>query len=431
MKEQKQTDIEGVANFVSAIPGFLLCAVTAAMLLLDIFIPEMSEAQYKIYPLLIRITLAISIICAGSMWKFSLNNESDDYLRHLDIAWILLTLFILCMIISTCANGFSKDALLGVRYRYLGVIDFALLIIGYMYCSRRIGSEILKRALLFTYLGVADLIALFFLIDWKTGGCFSAFQNKNEPAAVFFHGNHYGYYIVMASAVAVGFFLHGIRQEAVISAGSLVLQLAALAVNRSLGCILAVSGVVFVSVLWSLIKRNGSSHRAGLLAGAFVFLGALAIVLIPLLRIELLYLLSEIPEVINGTARDYAGHGRWGLWQLTVQLIRERPITGYGCEGISEILYSRTGVANPHCEVLTIAAFFGIPAAVFYTAGIILFVLRGLKSDCRMSRTAAYAAMGYFISSMFGVAMFYTVPFFWVFIGLADSHLRDPEISEQ
>ena len=119
MKGQKQTDIEGVANLVSAIPGFLLCAVTAAMLLLDIFIPEMSEAQYKIYPLLIRITLAVSIICAGSMWKYSLNNESDDYLRHLDIAWILLTLFIICMIISTCANGLNKDALLGVRYRYL------------------------------------------------------------------------------------------------------------------------------------------------------------------------------------------------------------------------------------------------------------------------------------------------------------------------
>lgn len=50
----------------AAVPAFLLCAVTAAILVLDIALPSMSDAQYVIYPLLMRIASAISLVCAAA-----------------------------------------------------------------------------------------------------------------------------------------------------------------------------------------------------------------------------------------------------------------------------------------------------------------------------------------------------------------------------
>jgi len=71
--------------------------------------------------------------------------------------------------------------------------------------------------------------------------------------------------------------------------------------------------------------------------------------------------------------------------------------------------------------VLSYAAFYGIPAALFYTAGV-LGVIGSTAIDSSTNvphKAACMAAAGYFISSFTGVGMFYTLPFFFIFLGLS------------
>ena len=99
---------------------------------------------------------------------------------------------------------------------------------------------------------------------------------------------------------------------------------------------------------------------------------------------------------------------------------------GYGCEGIADMMKGYTLTSSPHNEPLTYAAFFGIPAALLYCAAVLTSVIKGLKTNqCDDAcRTAAFAALGYFVSSIFGVAMFYTAPFLFIFLGLSSGNSK-------
>lgn len=185
--------------------------------------------------------------------------------------------------------------------------------------------------------------------------------------------------------------------------------------------------------LVALIRRNEGLKRAWVLAGLFSAGVAAALIVSGQLRTELVYTMREAVDILKGNGSPVMGHGRWELWQLTAGYISERPLFGYGCEGINEMLYEDTAggvnpVSNAHCEPLTYAAFYGIPAALLYTAGCISAMIKGLRAVKRDAASgsmdaciciAAYAAAGYFISSLFGVEMFYTAPFFFILLGIA------------
>jgi O-antigen ligase len=212
---------------------------------------------------------------------------------------------------------------------------------------------------------------------------------------------------------------------AVISMG---LDMIMLVFNRSLGCLIAAAAVLVVMLLVSMVRGQGR-RRSFILTICIIAASAAALVCSPLLRVDLYFTFREAILIMQGKGNQYMGHGRWRLWELTAEYIRQRPLFGYGCEGINERLYAGTaainGVSNPHCEPLTYAAFFGIPAALFYIAGCVTAIVKGLRSSNNKSKTAncstiaAYAAAAYFISSLFGVAMFYTAPFFFILLGIS------------
>ena len=131
---------------------------------------------------------------------------------------------------------------------------------------------------------------------------------------------------------------------------------------------------------------------------------------------------KDLVSIISGQASGTEGHNRIRVWSRTWSYITEKPVFGFGCEGMSERLYIGTGISNPHNEILTYAAYYGIPAAMSYAAGVIaIFVryFRGRKQATASQKTACMAAAGYFISSLTGVAMFYLTPLFFTLLGFA------------
>ena len=55
----------GIHEMVPAVPALLLCLVILIMLVLDIAVPGMSDKQYLLFPLFIRIVSLISVLCAA------------------------------------------------------------------------------------------------------------------------------------------------------------------------------------------------------------------------------------------------------------------------------------------------------------------------------------------------------------------------------
>ena len=142
-------------------------------------------------------------------------------------------------------------------------------------------------------------------------------------------------------------------------------------------------------------------------------------------------LINDVSAVLHQSEdAAAAGHNRWLLWTETWKYIVKKPLLGYGCEGFSDVLMDSLGRANPHNEVLAYAAQFGIPAAMFYVLSIMALLIRPFlkhknaetKNGDSMDGSCCaglLAAFGYFISSLFGVTMFYTLPFFFIFLGLS------------
>lgn len=412
-----QMSAEDAAEVPAMVPALLLCAVTLLMLVLDIMMPSMKDAQYIVYPALIKTAGLIGLVCAAACLRVDMYSGR----MHPDVTSVLFMMFLGCALISTFINGLTQDVLFGVRYRYIGIFDLVVYFAVYMYCSSHIRSQYHKRLVLIVFTAISDAVAVAFLYN-ELFEEIPAFQGRMEPGGIFFHGNHYGYFLVMALIVSVCIMLYENGKAMIFGICSVILNMLALVICRSMGAVLA-SGLIVLLLMIRTLKRGSAAEKKKVFVLVLLFAAGAAATLAVSNRFiyDLTRVFDESSEIVSGTNNVYAGNGRWGLWQFTLIYISEKPFFGFGCEGITERLYELTKIPNPHNELLTYAAYFGIPAAILYFTGVLVKMLRPLKASDLFSAntTAAFAALGYFVSSMFGVAMFYTTPLFFVMLGLS------------
>lgn len=427
MKEDRTDRLGMLINrntgIISMVPAYLLCFVTAMMLILDIALPSMSDSQYTVYPLAVRLISLAGIICMAACFGSELEKGmprpgAEDY---------CFAAFAIWMLISTVLNGISHDAVFGMAFRYVGVYDLVIYIFIYRYCASRASDPKMKRLFFVLLMAVSIAIDAAFICNEVTGKI-AAFNGKLEPSAIFFHGNHYGYFLVMAIAVSAGCLIYYRGRLAALGAVSLVINMGAMALNRSMGCLIATGTVLAVMIIASLVHGGLRRKKALVIAVTVIVLGSAALAVLKSFREDVFETIAEAMTILSGTNDIHAGNGRWGIWQYVADYIKVEPVWGYGCEGIAEIMKDYTLTTSPHNELLTYAAFFGIPASVFYFAAVAVSIAKGLKSrndDGRAERAiAAYAAIAYLVSSLFGLAVFYTAPFMFIFLGLSSETNR-------
>ena len=415
----KERTAVNTREWMYALPGLLLCLAALIVLIADVLLPDMADKQYIVYPVICRAVMVISSV----VMLIQAVGSRSDLLHKLDLTDAFFSGFVLLMLVSTCINGFTHDALFSVPYRYVGVIDLIVYIAVYMGCSRRLSSERLRNTFLISFMIVADLICGVFIYDWFVKDI-PAIGSENPASAIFFHDNHFGYFLVVSIVISAGYFICGTAAEMIAGLVSMLLNLLALGICRTAGGFLAIGAAILIMIVYTLVKHRERSRNALILAAAFM-LGMLFLMIVSdSLRLELIWIFKEALVVLQGGDTTYIGHGRWTLWTITVDYLIDEPFFGYGCEGISETLYDYVEIANPHNEPLTYAVYFGIPAAILYVAGCLSSIVKSLRyGNYDSGRViAAFAAIGYLISSLFGVAMFYTAPYFFILLGLANSY---------
>ena len=130
----------------------------------------------------------------------------------------------------------------------------------------------------------------------------------------------------------------------------------------------------------------------------------------------------------NSLAKN-AGSKRWELWTNGLDLLKNRPIFGYGPENLGN-QYLALGIDQdrPHNEYLQHALFLGIPAFALYLAAIFMFLNNWLKSLRNSSNTTficGLAIIAYLFSAFFGNTMFYTTIYFFLLLGcISQSEIR-------
>ena len=425
----KLVEAKSMVDYLAAMPGFLMCLVIALILILDVSMPDMLNKQYQEFQSLFKVINAAVAVFGALFIIYKIYKHSWDRKKQsVSIYQLFLhpytsfAIFILCMLISTCVNGFTQEAMHGLPYRDIGVVLTIEFVIIYMGVTGMQSRNTFNHSILLTFLFISACTSLAAIYD-RYVDKIPAFQGKKELSTIFFNGNHYGYFLAMAILIGVGYYLHSTNWQVYAGAIIAALDMFVLALNHSLGSILAVAFVMIIASAVLLRESGKYKKRLMLMWLAILIMSISAAALSPDIRREFSIFAGDMLKILNNRADGSVGHNRLKVWRLTAQYILARPLTGYGCEGISYQLYSALGISNPHNEILTYAAYYGIPSAVFYAGGVLGVVAGHIRRPVytETGRIACMAAAGYFIASITGVAMFYTTPFFFIFMGVTMS----------
>ena len=340
----------------------------------------------------------------------------------------LFALFLLWCCVSTLLADYRQHALLGGMYVRDGLLSY-FIYGGVFLSASMIRREDARRIIFRLFVVVITLLALFMFLQEGLRNPFLDYCFPSFKATVFNQFNHFGYMLCMAAALSLGLYLYDDaidRQLRILYLEALFFLTCALIFNNTLGALLAELGALPVILL--MYRGSGQERdRRSAAAALGVVLGAvLFCCLLPatraLLQKNLYQLLTDLNLMrAEAGGADVVGTGRLGLWRETLEKIRERPVFGFGPEGlVGENAISENKLA--HNTYLQIAADAGIPGLGFYLAAVVLIAVRTVRNRRRMppmALAAAGAVAAYLISQTFGCPVFNTEPYFWLMLGLA------------
>ena len=243
---------------------------------------------------------------------------------------------------------------------------------------------------------------------------------------------------------------------------SFVIQLSMLIINDTFGGYLGVFVAVFASIIYGIIKfisylknKNALSEEAKANDKKNLINGAIAMLVIVVLFVTCslniknqsgkAYVVNNVKGFIrdigvfggymttteNATQVDVstldtsitkAGSGRGETWIKVWELIKQRPLFGYGLECL---LFQFSGQFNvgegrTHNLLLQLLATVGIPGTIMYfTALAIIFfrLLSNWKSWSDVEKITTFVGISYIVTALTGNSTYYTSPFFMMFLG--------------
>lgn len=345
-----------------------------------------------------------------------------DFIKN-NMPIVFFAVFIVLMLISTCINGFTYIALKGHSYRRESIFNYMEYFCIYFFCTSMIDSRKLKAVAEYIFiigsiiLGVVsivhiNIISVYFLID--------SANNVQSPTSVFANSNHYGYYLAMSILLSGSLFI--LEKNKVIKGLCLldyIINIYVLSQNDTFGAFVAsFCGLAFCIIVLFICDKKINISAVMI----FVLFIVESAIFSEKLQNNILALFGDLHNIIlDNEDADKAGTNRWKLWKCTCAYIAQKPLFGFGVEGILEQLDRQCGWERTHNEFLQYASFFGIPAGIMYVCGVFSVFLKGLKHKKDLDRytiAALVTAFTYLVSSFFGNSFFYTAPFLFIFLGL-------------
>lgn len=350
-----------------------------------------------------------------------------------DLPLVLFAVYFVWMILCTCVNGFTDLSINGDYYRGEGFYYYFACIFIFFTSAMFLQNEKIRDILIRILLDSSVILGILAFADFFFGPfyIFSPYNQKESLSSVFYNSNYYGYYLTIVILISTGLYLKSVSKKTEkFYLGFFIFNTSVLIINLTRGGYIAVLFTLLGTVFF--MKKYGSRFRkkAVLLLVIFLIETFVFSFICDTLISQLLQIVFDVLNIMrNPKGADDAGSERWLLWKCTFKLIKERPLFGYGNEGIHRFLpmLSETHKTRPHNEYLQIAAFWGLPGLFIYLASTLTVIIRTYKIYDRLtpvSFACLLASIGYMGSSFFGNSMCFTTPFFYIMMGMAYSEWR-------
>lgn len=404
---------------IAFIPVLIFIISPVLQLIINFIFPYDYAFTIDTVSLISCLTGAVAIIMFAGK-KIVQKNKLMEVISENNAMFFFLVMIIL-MTISTCINGFNDYAIHGDSYRNESLLTYIMYFTIYFFCSSLIRSQKLKSTAMYAFIISGTIIGICVIIHEFFSPLELFSKSRTDFSAVFGHFNHYGYYLAILISVSGSTFVHEknniLKSLCLLSFmfGNVILIM-----NNTFGAYLASFMALIMNVIILFIKDKRINKEAVSLIIIFILISVIMTRWYSTVFSNIYILFSEVRNITEDN--ENIGSGRGILWKNTIKYISEKPLFGFGVEGISERLAEETTRCNrSHNEFLQYTAFFGIPAGICYLCGVMCVFLRGLKYKLSIdgySITALTASFSYLVSSFFGNTTYYITPFLFIFLGL-------------
>lgn len=380
---------------------------------------------------------------------FRLKNAEDKKKVIKELIPIFIFVLYMAWTLISCFQAWTKRfAFQGTNYRkegYYMYINYA----GFFFCAFLLENKKLRKTLLNSFLLACMYLIIISIITLDYEPYSHILINTELDDTVFEQFNHYGYYLMMAFMCAFGLFM---REENKIMQIVYLLSYALIGwgviYNNTFGCHLAIYMMFILYGIYVLVKKN---DRKKFLIAMIVF-AILSAVTVKygswLVYDNMKELFNDIKSIfikvadieVENTSEEVieknfeeAGTYRMGLWMNAIDFIAKKPIIGYGPDNLST-QYKKVGIFTqdrPHNLLLYLACVSGIPGMILYVTAVGIIVVKGIVHLMKKNKNGMIylvVVITYLGSSMFGNSMYYTSPYFFIFLGsLMNYNLKEKE----
>jgi len=423
--------------------------VFAAVVLIPfIFFPVGKNADYfyapKVYGLV--------VIVAMFLFTLLLSGKNFHHLFKFDLINLALLLYILLLLVSLFFARDIKMALWGRKYRVEGLMtlmSYFLLFFAarnVVISGRKFIMGITLSAAILSIYGIAQYYGFDpFPRDFVRGGWKIAFATFGNP-------NFFGSYLVLAIPVVLHHFIIHKKNIAGICYALLIYALVCTLTRSAwvgIGAALAAYGILygyFYNNFKQDIPRIAVTFLITCLAVVVFNISTGNIFTSRVQSIshdarEVIKSDQKVSEdTINKSGATESGLARFYIWAKVIELIKEKPLTGYGIENLMESFGEKFGNESvsqrlgfgissrppdkAHNEYLNIAVSTGIPSLLIYLIFIGLVLKRGWV---KIRQSQAYvpfmaATLGYLAQAFFNISVASVAYIFWVFLGLISGY---------
>lgn len=353
-------------------------------------------------------------------------NEKIKIKKYLPI--IVLIILLLWCLISCFTTIQLKRSISGTYYRKEGLLTyifyFGVLLLGIM-----LKKEKSRKILLNELLIIEVIMAIVSLMNNNITHILT--YNQEPYDGIFSQFNHYGYYLLFGILSSIFLFINNNKKiKKLIYLIVYILLLYTLIMNDTFGCFLA---LLFTLILITIYYRK-NLKKIGLILVSFILICIFTyrngqnvvmknfnILQSDTKQIEKAMKKKKVEEI------DGIGTTRGILWRVGIEYSLKKPITGYGIENLEQIYVEKwIPQDRPHNIFIQFMAFTGIPGMLLYMLFIFVVLKRGfhkIKELDGINLLAFFMVICYLTSSMVGNSMFYTSPYYFIFLGILISNL--------
>ncbi len=387
--------------------------------------------------------VGIAIFIGWFIYKLIKSSNKKEFLKKI-IPIFFFTAYMIWTFVSCIFAENKKNVFEGTGYRkegYFMYLNYA----GFFLCAFLLDSDQLRKIILNTIIVVTTLMSILSLcVSMKINPVFfnMYFVNTSRKTAYFSQFNHYGYFLMISLMACFGMYVtEKSKKIKVLYLICFAFISYMLIYNNTFGCYLAVTISVISYTVYSIIKRK--NVVAVLIAiSIFVILSCTIKQDYKILAFDnirqfgndfktIIYkILNKDDEKIEKEF-EKTGTYRMALWKYGLQFFAENPILGYGPDNLGT-KYDSVGITDqdrPHNLLIQLATTSGLPGLILYVIAVGIIIIKGIKEFLKKDEKGQVfllVVITYLISAMFGNSMYYTSPYFFIFLGfLMNSNFYD------